>query len=37
MDIFIGIPVAIADFVITLFSGDDVKKASRFFKNKGYS
>ena len=36
MDIFIGVVIAIADFVLTLFAGDDVQKVSRFLKNKGW-
>ena len=34
MDILIGVFVAIADFVLTLFAGDDVQKVSKFFKKK---
>ena len=35
MDILIGIFVAIADFLLTLFAGDDVQKVSKFLKKKG--
>lgn len=35
MDIVIGISVAIADLLLTLFAGDDVQKASTFLKKKG--
>lgn len=34
MDIVIGVFVAIADFMLTLFSGDDVQKVSMFLKKK---
>lgn len=34
MDIAIDIFVVIADFIIGIFSGDDVKKISKFMKNK---
>ncbi len=32
MDIALDTFVIIADFVLTLFAGDDVQKVSRFFK-----
>lgn len=35
MDILIGIVVAIADFILTLFVGDDIQKCSKFLKKKG--
>ena len=35
MDILIGIFVAIAYFLLTLFAGDDVQKVSKFLKKKG--
>ena len=35
MDILIGIFVAIADFLLTLFAGDEVQKVSKFLKKKG--
>ena len=35
MDIIIGIFVAIADFILTLFAGDDVQKVSKYLKKKG--
>mgnify|MGYP000001807746 CR=1 FL=1 len=34
MDILIGIFVAIADFLLTLFAGDDVQKSFKVFKEK---
>lgn len=35
MDILIGIFVVLVDFILTLFTGDDVRKVSKFFKKKG--
>ncbi len=35
MDIVINIFVAIADFILTMFAGDDVQKISKFLKRKG--
>lgn len=35
MDILIGIFIAIADFILTLFAGDDVQKISKFLRKKG--
>ena len=34
MDILIGIFVSIADFILTLFAGDDIQKVSKFLKKK---
>lgn len=34
MDIVIDIFVVIADFIICVFSGDDIKKVSKFIKDK---
>lgn len=34
MDILIGIFVAITDFALTLFAGDDVQKVSKSLKRK---
>lgn len=35
MDIVINIFVDIADFILTMFAGDDVQKISKFLKKKG--